>query len=393
MINRTQFDALAAASNDYSVSIYTPTYRVGNEEADQIRFKNALKKAVGKLEKRYGLSESDAKDFLKPAYALADDFGFWKEQSDGLAVFVGPNRFEHYECPIDFEPMVYVSEEFYLRPLIAIVGEQHRFHLLALSKGAVKLYTATEYSISEVDLKGLVPENMEAALMQDTADNHLSRAGGAEGQRGSNSQVYFGRGGDPSNDVEDVKAYLDRVDAGISDYLCDDNAPLVLGGVEELIPIYREANTYAHLYTEDHAAGNLEETPIGMIHEKAWAAVAPHFDQQRERDRKLYGDNLAAGEAGNDLHQAVPGAINGRVAALWVDRKEYVYGRFDQETNDVEVLHDEDKNATELHNLAAVRAFQSGARVYNLDREDLPDDSSGINAIYRYPLTDGSGNQ
>ncbi|THH41947.1 baeRF3 domain-containing protein [Neolewinella litorea] len=389
MITRTQFDSLAAARNPYSVSIYIPTYRVGKEEEDRIRYKNALQTATQKLEKRYDLAHAEAEAFLKQAHTLGDNPDFWKNQSEGLAVFVAKDRFEHYACPIDFEPMIYVSEEFYLRPLIPIVGEQNRFHFLALSKGAVKLYTGTEYSISEVDLQGLVPQNMDAALLQDDPENNLSRAGGAEGGRGSNNQVYFGRGGDPSNDVEDVKTYLDRVDKGISDYLCDDNAPLVLGGVEELIPIYQEANTYAHLYTEDFAAGNLEEDNPGLIHEKAWAAVANHFDAQKERDRKLYGDNQAADEASTDIQQIVPAAVNGRVAALWMDRNAYAYGEYTPENNGVKIMHDEDKNATELYNLAAVRAFQSGARVYNLDRDELPDDTEPLNAIFRYDV----GNQ
>ncbi|NJB84851.1 hypothetical protein GGR26_000596 [Lewinella marina] len=386
MITRTQFDSLAAAQYPYCVSIFIPTYRVGKEEEDRIRYKNAVQTATQKLEKRYDLSRNEADAFLKQAHDLADNLEFWKNQSEGLAVFVAKDRFEHYVCPIDFEPMIYVSEEFYLRPLIPIVGEQHRFHFLALSKGAIKLYTATEFSISEVDLSGLVPVNMDAALMQDTTNNHLSRSGGPEGGRGSNNQVYFGRGGDPSNDVEDVKTYLDRVDKGISDYLCDDNAPLVLGGVEELIPIYQEANTYAHLYTDGYAAGNLEEENPGLIHEKAWAVIADHFDAQRERDRKLFGDNRAAGEASTSIEEIVPAAVNGRVAALWMDRNAYAYGEYTAENNGVNIMHDEHKNATELYNLAAVRAFQSGARVYNVDRDELPDDTEPLNAIFRYAV-------
>ena len=49
-------------------------------------------------------------------------------------------------------------------------------------------------------------------------------------------------------------------------------------------------------------------------------------------------------------------------------------------------MTDEEKNATELFNLAAVRAFESGARVYNVDREDLPADGTGMCAIYRYSV-------
>ena len=248
---------------------------------------------------------------MADAQALVENTDFWQDQSDGLALFISSDRFEYYSCPVDFEPMIYVAPEFYLRPLIPVLGDAQRFHILALSRGAAKLYTATQFSISEVDTTGLVPVNMEAALLQDTPDGNLGRAGGAEGGRGSSNQVYFGRGGQTGDEVEDLKAYFDRVDAGVSDYLCDDRAPLLLGGVDELIPIYQKANTYNHLYTAGHVSGNLEETGMGMLHEKAWGVISTHFKEQAARDLELYGDNLARGEAGEDLKTIVPAAVNG----------------------------------------------------------------------------------
>lgn len=383
MITRSQFDALSAANFDYAVSIYIPTYRVGQEQEDRLRLKNALKQAEHKLTDRHGLTEPQAEDFLAKGYDLVEQPDFWKEQSDGLAVFIADDRFEYFSCPVDFEPLVYLSQQFYLRPLIPALGGETEYYFLALSRGAVKLFAASEYTVAPVDVSGLVPQNMEAALLLDTAENNLSRAGGAEGQRGSNSPVYFSRGSEPGTDVEDVKTYLDRVDKGISDYLCDSNAPLVVGGVDELIPIYHEANTYSHLYKESHVSGNLENDALPMLHEKSWAVIAPHFRAQAERDMKLYGDNLAAGEAGSDLETIVPAAINGRIAALWVDRKATAYGSYDAQTNGIER---QDEGGTELYNLAAVRALQSGARVYHVEAERLPGGASGAAAIYRYAV-------
>ncbi len=390
MITRTQFDTLAAAAPDHAVSIYIPTYRVGNQKEDQLRLKNALKKAADKLAFRYDLSSEAADNFLAEAHRLEDNKEFWQNQSDGLALFIAADRFEYYSCPVDFEPMVYVAPEFYLRPLIPVLGDSQRFHVLALSRGEVKLYTATQFTISQVDLTGLVPENMDAALLQDTEDGNLGRAGGAEGGRGNSNQVYFGRGGQTGDEVEDLKAYFDRVDAGVSDYLCDDRAPLLLGGVDELMPIYERANAYAHLYTNGHVSGNLEEMSMGMLHEKAWSVISGYFGAQAERDQKLYGDNLAKGEAGMELRNIVPAAINGRIAALWLNRTRYAYGEYRTETNDIKIMTDEDKNATELFNLAAVRAFESGARVYNVDQDALPADGSDICAIYRYSVDTNS---
>jgi hypothetical protein len=386
MFDQTNFDQLVSAQPSPGVTIYIPTYRAGKQQEDRIRFKNAVSKASEKLQRRFAFTEPEAESFLRKAADLVEDPEFWGRQSDGLAVFVSANHFSHYSCPINFEPMVYAMNEFYLRPLIPLLSEQSKFHILALSRGAVKMYTATEYSIAEVDLSGLVPQNMDAALMQETPNANLGRAGGAEGQRGSDNQVYFGRGGQTGDEVPDLKAYFDRVDAGVSDYLCDDKAPLLLGGVGELIPIYEEANSYTHLYTNGHVAGNLEEVSPRMLHEKAWEVIGGHFREQALRDYKLYGDNLAAGEAGADLQTVIPAAVNGRIAALWLDREAHAYGSYDAENNGVTIMTDEDKNARELFNLAAVRAHQSGARVYNVEKGKLPADASGMCAIYRYTV-------
>jgi hypothetical protein len=386
MFNQTDFDRLATAQPQPGVTIYVPTYRAGRQQEDRIRFKNAVSQASEKLQQRFAFTEPEAEALLQRAAALVDDPEFWGQQSDGLVVFVAADHFSHYTCPINFEPMVYVMNEFYLRPLVPLLSGQSTFHLLALSRGAVKLYTATEYSITEVDLSGLVPQNMDAALMQDTPDANLGRAGGAENQRGSDNQVYFGRGGQTGDEVPDLKTYFDRVDAGVSDYLCDDKAPLLLGGVDELIPIYREANSYAHLYAEGHVSGNLENEGPGMLHEKAWAVIGGHFREQALRDYKLYGDNQAAGEAGSDLETIIPAAVNGRIAALWLDRERHAYGSYDATNNGVTILTDAEKNARELFNLAAVSAHQSGARVYNVESGKLPDNGSGMCAIYRYTV-------
>lgn len=386
MINRNQFNQLADAKNPFAVSIYIPTYRVGREQEDMLRFKNAIRQAGEKLQARYGLQEKQAESYLSRARQLLDDQSFWQNQSDGLAVFIDKDRFEHYSCPIDFEPFVYVAPEFYLRPLVPLLVEASTFHILALSRGAVKFYSADQYQITEIDVSGLVPENMAAALLKDDTTNDLTRAGGPEGQRGSNNGVLFGRGADLDQENEELKVYFDRVDRGITDYLCDDRAPLVLAGVDELIPIYQAANGYEHLFPDGHVSGNVEEDSMAILHEKAWTVLADHFSQQYDRDKELFESNLAADEASFSEVTIIPAAVNGRVAVLWLDKQGYVYGHYDQSTNGTKILTDEDQNATELYNLAAISAYRSGARVYNVSRTEMPRSVAGLCAIYRYKV-------
>jgi hypothetical protein len=63
MLNLKKFKALMEQRDSILVSIYIPTNRAGNAQADHLRFKNALSEAKEML-KLKGLSEKDALAFL-----------------------------------------------------------------------------------------------------------------------------------------------------------------------------------------------------------------------------------------------------------------------------------------------------------------------------------------
>lgn len=93
MLNQKKFEALMEKRDNILVSIYIPTYRAGNAEADHLRFKNALDDAAGLLKEK-GLSEKDARAFLRKGYDLLDQIDFWTNLSDGLAVFLTDTTME-----------------------------------------------------------------------------------------------------------------------------------------------------------------------------------------------------------------------------------------------------------------------------------------------------------
>lgn len=385
MITDNNFKELARFSGPHSVSMYFPTGRVGQEEKSRIRGKNAVQLAARKLEKQFGLRPSQAEQFLQPAIDLFAEPEFWQNQSDGLAVFIGDGHFSHYACPIDFRSQVYVQQTFYVRPLISLVNEDPaRFYLLSLSRDNIRLFETTEYSIQELEFAEEVPSNMAEALRIDDRSRGLTRAGAPGKKAGSNS-VFFGRDADHDQENKEIKVFFDRVNDGVTSILCDDNAPLVLAGVEELIPIYREANSYAHLYEENFVAGNVADKQPAELQEMAWNVVAPHFQEQYQRDLEKFEAKLANNEASFGVHTVIPAAINGRVEVLWVDKDHDSYGTYDEATNGVSLDPEQKKaNSEELLERAARAAHASGAKVYNLPRTEMPRITSGICAIYRY---------
>ncbi|MEO6887603.1 MAG: hypothetical protein ABI456_01165 [Ktedonobacteraceae bacterium] len=46
---------------------------------------------------------------------------------------------------------------------------------------------------------------------------------------------------------EQLLRYFQRINRGLQSVLRGERAPLVLAGVEHLLPIYRKVNTYAHV--------------------------------------------------------------------------------------------------------------------------------------------------
>lgn len=381
MLDNKVFETLAAVTGDHLVSIYLTTSTVGREQEDRIAFGNALRQAQDQLTDRFGLRPDQAKQYLQPARQLADDYDFWTQQTHGLAVFVGSDFFRHYHLPLAVTNDVTVADRFYLSPAIPSVDDNKEIYLLTLSRGVNKLFLLDRRQIQAIDTTGIIPENMEKALLLDDPNAQLQRAGG---QRTGQTGVYFGHGAGKDQENEHLKEYFDVIDRGVRTLLKNDTRPLLLAGVDELIPIYRAANGYNHLVEEVHIAGNVDNMTATELREKAWSVVGDRFDQQRDRDYELYSVNSSRGETSDDISVIVPAALNGRVAVLWAKADHKVYGRYDQRTNGVEITNPD--QGAELHNMAAVAARQSGARVYVVPPNDLPSGDSDICAILRYAV-------
>lgn len=381
MINSANFDALANVSGTYLVSIYLATDGVGNEKHHQLAFKNALRRVQAVLTNTHGLTTNEAADYLAKAERLAEDSTFWTQQSEGLAVFISPSRTTHCKLPMIITTDEVVDERFYLSPLIPCLDDHREFYLLTLSRGMHRLFLVDRDRARQIDTTGLVPQDMQDALLLDAPSAQLQRVGGAFTRRGS---VHVGNGPEKDAATERLKQYMDTIDSGIKILLKNDTRPLLLAGVDELIPVYRAANGYQELLEKIHVSGNVDNCTPAELHERAWLAVGDRFDKQRDRDYEIYGVNSALGETSDDVRTLVPAALNGRVSVLWVKADTKIYGEYLPKTNGIKITNPE--KGTELYDLAAVAARQNGARVYVVPPNDLPSGDSDICGILRYSV-------
>ncbi|MFV0572806.1 MAG: hypothetical protein ACK5M1_10305 [Xanthomarina gelatinilytica] len=81
----------------------------------------------------------------------------------------------------------------------------------------------------------------------------------------------------------------------------------------------------------------------------------------------------------------MPAAFNGKIDALFCENKADIFGNYREENNTITVaLGEESDNTISLMNLAAIKTFLNGGDVYLLDKEDMPNPNSKLNALYRY---------
>lgn len=384
-LSRDDLRTLMGKYEGLCVSIYMPTHRVGaGIQQDPIRLKNLLAEAEEHLLTR-GLRTPEVKELLEPAGRLLQDGLFWQRQSDGLALFLSSEAFRSYRLPFDFDELVVVTDRFHVKPLFPLLSGG-QFYVLALSQNEVRLLQGTRYSVSEVDLEGM-PESLAETLRYNDPENRFqfhtsTRTPGGKGERPA---IFHGHGVASADDPKDyISRYFHQVDEGLQDLLRDEQAPLVLAGVDYLHPIYKEANTYPYLIDEG-IEGNPEELRAEELHERAWAIVQPLFLTTQEEAAARYRQLAGAGseQASNDLKEVVPAAYHGRVETLFVAVGLQQWGTFDPETKTVRVHEEAEPGDEDLLDFATVQALLNSGTVYAVEPEKVPDEAP-LAALFRY---------
>jgi hypothetical protein len=365
------------------VSIYMPTVQLGSEtQQNSLRFKNLIRQAEAELEK-YELRPTDVGQLLQPALELDKD-EFWQHQNAGLALFVAEGFFRYYRVPIDLIELVVVNERFHLKPLIPLLSGDDRFYILTLGQRDVRLLEGNRYGITrEIEIEGM-PKDMDEALQYDeTAKDEQRRQGAGAGRSALQAGgSYHGQGGERENVKEDLLQYFQLVDKALHDFFRNRRAPLILAGVNYLLPIYQQANTY-NFIVEEGIQHNTKERTAQELHAEAWAIVESQFETDQQKAINYYHESLAAGKGSNDLDEVIQGAFYGRVEQLFVPVGVQRWGHFDPDSMELEMHNDAQPGDEDLLNAAAIQTIFHGGTVYAVEPEKVPDDAP-VAAVFRY---------
>jgi hypothetical protein len=362
------------------VSIYLPTHRIPTQiEQDRLRLKNLLGQAEDSL-MDLGLRSPDAKAILQPGQRLLSETPFWKGQKEGLAIFLAPEIFEFYPVPLAVPELAVVSERFHLKPLLALLSTS-KFYLLALSQNEVRLLQASQYSVSEVDLEG-VPRSLDEALKYDDPEKQLQFHTGTQKVTGERAAMFHGHGVGTDDAKTNLLRFCQHLDRGLHDLLRNEQAPLVVAGVDYLLPIFAEASSYKHLLPQ-RVPGNPEGLSPEELHRRAWPVVEPYFNQARREAEAKYRQWGGTGKASHDFKEIVAAAYQGRVELLFVAVGRQEWGLYDAERHELQHFPEPQAGAEDLLDAAAIQTLLKGGEVFSVEPEAVPD-GPPMAAVFRY---------
>ena len=386
-LKRTDLQQLIETDGKWHVSIYIPTHHAGSEQQqDPIRLKNMLAQAEKQL-LGYGVRRPDVQEMIRPAEDLLVDRDFWQYQGEGLAVFLSKDTSRIYRLPDRFEETITVGKSFDVKPLLPLVNGNSEFYILALSQNQTRLFRASRDNLSEVELKD-VPTNMGQALRIDDPQKNLGFQTSTANSGGTGSErpaLYYGQG--VEDDKKDLlRRYFQVLDQGLTRQLEDESAPMVLAGVDYLLPIYREVSTYRNLLDEG-LVGSPDREDLNEMRALAWKVVEPIFmkNQQEAIDRFLELHGQQNGLATSDLDTAVKAAIAGRVETLIVPLGIHKWGRYDPAADSVIFEPKPTPENEDMLNFAAVQTLLNSGNVYAVPMEQFPK-KGDVAAILRYAI-------
>ncbi len=383
-LTRNHLAKLTERTDENSISIYMPA-EVGTQgfEKNRIRFKNLVSDARKQLKKR-NLSDSDIDEILKPIEELMRESTFWRNLGNGMALFRSPQYMESLELSRDVNELSVVSDRFHVKPLVHELNREGSFALLTLKLGEVQLYEGDRNSLTAVPETNM-PASLADVLKYDEFRKQTQFHTGAPNRPESGRDAMFFGSGDADYDkVKAVKTYFRAVDKGLSEAINDRNIPLVLAGLDHLLPLYREVSGYKNI-AEEQVSGDPKQLNEETLHERAWKALEPIFESDKLNRTAKYKRLKAQGssEASSDLDKIVPAAVHGRIDTLFLELGVQRWGRYDPD-NMSAIEHDSPETGDiDLLDFAAARTLASGGTVYVVKQDELPDGDSAA-AIMRY---------
>ena len=149
------------------------------------------------------------------------------------------------------------------------------FYLLDLNLKMVKLYRASRDGICEISIIGISKSLKRATGIEEFEKQLQSHSSSGVSDR-SGKKIFHGQGIGTNHHKDSILSFFRKIDRGLTKTLTEKELPLILAGVDYLLPIYKKANRYPQLL-EKGIRGNSERTGIIGLQKKSLPIVASYY--------------------------------------------------------------------------------------------------------------------
>lgn len=385
LLTRTDLEALADPSVEGAqVSLFLPTHRYGRDEieGDRVRWKNL----IAGVEESLGdqLRRPQIEELLAPARDLQQDVHSWQYMNDGLVMFLRQGWSRTYRIGASVPELATVGGRFTLGPLTRLLSGDERFWVLALSQREIRLMSGTRNTVDEFDLPDEMPTTLrDVVAPHDPRSDAMARPAGQAGRGGK--AVFYGHGaGDRHLKKDEISKYLRGVAAGINELLTDQNEPMVLVGLDQMVAAYREVNSYANVLPEA-----VIHNPDGIVaqdlHEFAWPIIEEHLRADRAEVMDRFHELNGTGRVSADLETVAAAGKDGRVDTLFLRADPWCWERAAGGADTTTVVRLGGTSAfaeCERVDEIAIDTLLSGGRIFATSQTVVPE--SEVAAIFRY---------
>lgn len=357
------------------VSLYLPAVTFGHPpEERKTQFRRLLDEAWIQLQKR-DFSQILIWHLLRPAETFLENDHFWQRVQESLAIYLTPDGMFSFQLPLQIEPLAWVGDRFYLKPVFPCMTSPGYAYILTLTEKRAQLYQATATTISKVPLFYGIPR-----LNQPDALRPWASASVRTLPRVRECSTLL------TVETRDALRHIcSRINGTLQAYLSSELAPLLLVAEQDIQAIYRHTNTVPNLL-HGELKHNPDNLPLEFLHRMAWENIEPWFRRSQEYDKQRFKALQALGQTSTHLEQIVPAACQGKVETLFVIAERQYWGQIDPAFEALEHISDSHPHDGEvlvdLLDLAATQTFLHGGQVYALPAEDMPV-SAPLSAIYQ----------
>ena len=364
------------------LSLYQPTHRHHPEnQQDPIRFGNLVKSLQQSLTQQF--PKDEIRPLLEPFLALADNRAFWNHSLDGLAVLGSKDFFRVYKLHLPVPELAVVADSFHTKPLMRVLQSADRYHVLGLSRQAIKLFEGNRDVLDEIEPAQGVPRTMTEALGEELTEPHQT-VGSYGGVGAGHSPMHHGHGGRESEVDIDAERFFRLVDRGVLEHHSRPlGLPLILAALPQHHHLFRDVSHNPYLVEEGIDIHPDALSSIDELRQRAWTLMEPRYLARLAALVEQFGNARSKGLGDDDLARVARAVAGQRVATLLIEARREIPGRINAASGEIEFGDLADPEVDDVLDDLGALALKMGGQVVIVPAERMPTET-GIAAIYRY---------